>query len=210
MSAKEIKVYKHTEKTLVCNSKDSLAETWSANVLFVLKSDHDHALADKDKTIAEYKIMVKACDDERHKLQDQLSDQSLTIRKMQVEIDLLREQRNVYCGDSYNSKDYAEFIAGDEAENKSLKEQNQVMNDNCISLNLHESRMKNIEAENKRLRKALENESLKVDFVKAYYNPKDTSFKNMIDAWMTFTDDQKEKLINLCNSLRALSGKGEG
>ncbi len=49
---------------------------------------------------------------------------------------------------------YAAEIKEDEI--RELKEQIKTMNDNCISLNLHESRTRHMEEENQALRKALE------------------------------------------------------
>jgi hypothetical protein len=46
---------------------------------------------------------------------------------------------------------------------------------------------------------------LELDFVKLYFNPADTSFRNMMDSFHQLTITQKEKLIDLSRSLASLS-----
>jgi hypothetical protein len=52
-----------------------------------------------------------------------------------------------------------------------------------------------------------ENEELKLqlEFTKQYFNPEDTSFKNMMDGFRELSDDQKNKLIDLSRSLARLA-----
>ena len=40
-----------------------------------------------------------------------------------------------------------------------------------------------------------------VEFLKMYFNPKDTSFKNMIETFSELSDEQKQALINLTEAL---------
>jgi hypothetical protein len=51
--------------------------------------------------------------------------------------------------------------------------------------------------------------SWREDFLHAYYNPKDTSFKQMIETFITLSESEKEKLIDLAKAFKALGSKGE-
>lgn len=42
---------------------------------------------------------------------------------------------------------------------------------------------------------------VQVEFLKMYFNPKDTSFKNMIETFSELSDEQKQALINLTEAL---------
>ena len=43
------------------------------------------------------------------------------------------------------------------------------------------------------------------EFVIEYTNPKDTSFRQMMDTFKTLSDDKKQKLINLAKALDEVS-----
>lgn len=65
----------------------------------------------------------------------------------------------------------------------------------------HESDNSYIAVEYRKLK--AENEALKeqVDFLKMYYNPKDTSFQTMVETFIELSDEQKQALINLTEAL---------
>jgi len=44
-------------------------------------------------------------------------------------------------------------------------------------------------------------EKLKADFIIAYLNPADTSFRQMMDNFNELNDDDKKKILNLTQSL---------
>lgn len=48
------------------------------------------------------------------------------------------------------------------------------------------------------------------DFIHAYYNPKDTSFKQMVESFVTLSESDKEKLIDLAKALKALNPANKG
>lgn len=43
-----------------------------------------------------------------------------------------------------------------------------------------------------------------IEFLKQYYNPEDTSVKTMVETFVTLSDEQKQALINLTESLRKM------
>ena len=51
--------------------------------------------------------------------------------------------------------------------------------------------------------KAKECEDLKIriDFIKAYLNPADTSFRQMIDSFLELSDEDQQKIIELTRAL---------
>jgi hypothetical protein len=55
----------------------------------------------------------------------------------------------------------------------------------------------------------IEKLKLEVEFTREYLNPKDTSFRDMMDTFRTLPDDKKDKLIALSKSLADLALNGE-
>ena len=64
-----------------------------------------------------------------------------------------------------------------------------------------------IEKENAELKAKVEHTELELEFTKKYLDPADTSFRQMIDSFAELSEDDKEKLINLAESLVALRGE---
>lgn len=48
-------------------------------------------------------------------------------------------------------------------------------------------------------------EKLLKDFIVAYTNPADTSFRQMMDTFLTLSDEKKSKVIDLCKALADVS-----
>lgn len=59
------------------------------------------------------------------------------------------------------------------------------------------------------LRVTVEKLELEKAFIIEYLNPKDLSFRYMIDNFMKLDEDQKSKLINLSESLAAFGSRKE-
>jgi Zn-finger nucleic acid-binding protein len=64
---------------------------------------------------------------------------------------------------------------------------------------------RNLEAALAKANKEVERLKAEVELLKAYYNPKDMSFKKMMDTFVTLSEAEKEKIIDLTQALNALS-----
>ena len=62
-----------------------------------------------------------------------------------------------------------------------------------------------LQSENQRLKEENEKYKLEAAFWPQYYNPANTSFKSMIDAFVTLPKDKQDKLINLAKTLKEMS-----
>jgi len=60
-----------------------------------------------------------------------------------------------------------------------------------------------------KLEQRIESLEQELAFTKAYLNPVDTSFKTMVDDFMSLPNDKKDKLIDLEISLAALAQDDE-
>lgn len=54
------------------------------------------------------------------------------------------------------------------------------------------------------LKVVYEERQLILDFASKYYNPKDTTFRSMIDDFQRLSEEQKTMLIDLCAMLRKM------
>lgn len=184
---------------------DLLAEQGEVKLDF-FKGKGEHSVNELEKMVSDRSAALLAANAKIAKLEEEINLKDLQIKSLAAsdtlkKADLLIAELQQRVKELSHSTVLAanqvlqERVRELESEVEDRKESYSKLDDFNINLN---EKIKELERENEKL-----NDMAK--FTAMYYNPKDTRFQTMVHNFMSLTDEQKSKLIEVAKNLKDLS-----